>query len=252
MVRYALVTGGAGGLGRALAAHFLERGIHVVLADRDEEMLVLVRSRLGDPDGLECQVLDVSDGLAWAKLARRWQSNGRTLDILVNNACIASAREPLLEIAPEHWRSMLDVALTGAFLGIHAFVPAMVARGHGYVLNIASMAALGPSPRHGDYAAAKAGLVSLSETLRDELKGTGVQVSVACPGAIGHAVGHAWKEGEACAAVGRMDPFDGMRHVIDSALAGQFFIMTHGDLGESVATRAQAIAEAFRHASGWQ
>lgn len=248
MIRCALVTGGAGGLGRALAALLLERGAHVILADSSADALEFARARLGKDAALDYCVLDVSEGRDWAILARRLQGEGRTVDMLINNACIPSARESLLDISPEQWRAMLDVGLTGAFLGISTFMPAMVAQGCGHILNIASMAAFGPSPLHGDYAAAKAGLVSLSETLRDELCDTGVHVSVACPGAIGRAVGHKPAEGEAAAAAGRMDPVAGMRHVLDAALAGQFFVITHGEGAKLAANRARALQDAFAQA----
>jgi NAD(P)-dependent dehydrogenase (short-subunit alcohol dehydrogenase family) len=245
----ALVTGGAGTLGKALARVLLDRGMRVLLVDRDEDRLRDAAASLGHPEGLSWHLLDVADPRGWAALADAIDAEGPPIRLLVNNACPPSARRPLVEIDPAEWSALIGVGLTGAFLGIRNFAPRMAAAGRGHILNIASMAALGPLPDHGDYAAAKAGLLSLSETLRIELAGSGVGVSVACPGAIGHPLGHVAGVSDPAAAPGRMDPVAGMVFVVDAMLAGHFLILTHGEGAEAAARRAGEIAAAFDHAA---
>lgn len=237
----ALVTGGAGVLGRTLARLLLGRGFEVAIADRDETALRAASGWLGAPAALACLPLDVSDARSWSAAVEA----AGPIDFLVNNACLPSARKELLAICADEWRAMIDAGLTGAFLGIRCLVPAMVERGNGRVLNIASLAALGAAPRNGDYAAAKAALVSLSDTLRSELAGTGVTVSVACPGAIGHRVGERSDPAGFAASRGRMDPASGMAHVLDRALAGDFLILTHRDGEELAALRGCELAAAL-------
>lgn len=243
----ALVTGGAGTLGKALARVLLDRGMRVLLLDRDEDRLRAAAASLGDPGKLEWRRVDVADPRAWAALADAIDGEGDPIRLLVNNACPPSARRPLIEIDPAEWSALIGVGLTGAFLGIRSFAPRMAAAGGGHILNVASMAALGPLPDHGDYAAAKAGLLSLSETLRIELAGSGIGVSVACPGAIGHPLGHVAGIGDPAAAPGRMDPVAGMGFVVDAMMAGHFLILTHGDGAAAAADRAAEIAAAFDH-----
>ncbi|QTH21199.1 SDR family oxidoreductase [Rhizorhabdus wittichii] len=245
----ALVTGGAGTLGKALARVLLDRGMAVLLTDRDEDRLRDAIARLGHPKDLDWRVLDVADPQGWAALGEAIDADVAPIRLLVNNACPPSARRPLTEIAPADWQSLIAAGLTGPFLGVRTFAPRMAASGGGHILNIASMAALGPLPDHGDYAAAKAGLLSLSETLRIELADSGVGVSVACPGAIGHPLGHAGCAADPAAAPGRMDPVAGMGFVIDAMQAGRFLILTHGDGADAIACRADEIAVAFDRAA---
>ncbi|QEH81691.1 SDR family oxidoreductase [Sphingomonas sp. C8-2] len=243
----ALVTGGAGTLGKALARVLLDRGMTVLLADRDESRLRDAVVRLGRPEGLDWRILDVADPRSWAALSEAIDADAAPIRLLVNNACPPSARRPLIEIAPAEWQSLIAAGLTGPFLGVRTFAPRMAAKGGGHILNIASMAALGPLPDHGDFAAAKAGLLSLSETLAIELAGSGVGVSVACPGAIGHPLGHVAAAADPPSVPGRMDPVAGMGFVIDAMLAGHFLIMTDGN-GAAAARRGEMIRTAFDHA----
>lgn len=241
----AVITGGGGTLGRALALVLLKRGISVALADQDTERLERAAQMLETPTGLTLHVLDVADEAAWLDLAA--QLNRQTeapVSLLVNNACLPSARKPILEIDARQWIAMLSVGLTGAFLGIRAFAPAMIERGHGHIINIASQAGLQGLDEHGDYAAAKAGLINLSETLRRELQPHGIEVSVACPGPIGHPLGHVAGSADPESAQGRMDPLLGMAHVVEAALAGACYVMTHSDTRSVIVPRAVALTAA--------
>jgi NAD(P)-dependent dehydrogenase (short-subunit alcohol dehydrogenase family) len=243
--RVALVTGGAGTLGRALATVLLEHGMTVVIADLDADRLKDAEQRLGSPPGLSSVALDVSEPAAWDRAIGKVESQHGPIALLCNNAGLASARAPLIDLPPERWSRMIAVSLTGAFLGTRAVAPRMIAAGKGHILNTASMGGLLAQKGLGEYCAAKAGVVSLSETFRAELAPQGVGVSVLCPGAIGHEVGHVPVDGEASAADGRMDPVAGMRLAIDAMLAGAFYIFTHPDGRDAVARRSERLLAAF-------
>ncbi len=127
--------------------------------------------------------VDVGSDDAFAALhdsVQAWLGTGRALDVLVNNAGIASGGA-LVDTTMEEWRRVLEINLLGVVRGCRTFLPAMLQRGSGQILNIASFAGLAGAPSIMSYGVAKAGVVALSEQLRAELHTTGVDVSVACP-----------------------------------------------------------------------
>jgi hypothetical protein len=175
-----LVTGAAGGIGLATARTLLDRGARVHLADVDPAVLETAR---GLGPAARGHLLDVTDETAWRALAAELQAAGERLDILVNNAgvCIGG---PLDELPLSAWRTSLEVNLWGPLHGIQAFLPGMLARGQGCLVNVASVAGLVAFPMMGPYCASKFALVGLSEALAIELHGRGVQVCTVCPGAV--------------------------------------------------------------------
>ena len=185
--RSGIVTGAAGGLGRALAVRLARDGWRLALADLDEagltETLLLVQNAGGQG---HCELLDVTNAVAWEQLRDRLQSRWPRLDLLVNNAGVCGAGA-VGEFPLDDWQWILDTNLNGPIYGCHAMVPWLV-EGQGqlaspcYVLNIASVAGLVSPPTMGAYNVAKAGLIALSETLFHELHPRGLGVTVACPG----------------------------------------------------------------------
>lgn len=177
--RCVLITGGASGLGLALAAHYLRAGWRVAVADHDAE--VLARSVAGPLSGalaLDCDVRVEADLIrAREQLLAAW---GR-IDLLVNNAGVAVAGR-LEDCAEADWQWIVDINLLGVVRGCRAFLPQMRAQGHGQVVNVASLAGLIHPPLMAAYCATKAAVVALSEVLEAELAGSGVAVSVVCPG----------------------------------------------------------------------
>ena len=176
-----LITGAGSGLGRALALRYAARGCHVGCADiridRAEETRALIEAAGGRALAFG---VDVADDASWETLRQAVEACWPTLDVLVNNAGVASGGDAT-DIPLEDWRWMLEVNLLGVVRGCRTFVPQMRARGAGTVLNIASFAGLAGAPGLASYTVAKAGVVALSESLRGELGAHGVQVSVACP-----------------------------------------------------------------------
>jgi NAD(P)-dependent dehydrogenase (short-subunit alcohol dehydrogenase family) len=185
----AVVTGGASGIGRALADSFAGRGLTVVLADIEEESLdAAVRELTEGGVTAVGAALDVSDAGAVNALAERVLTELGRVDVLCNNAGVVAPRRPLWEHTDDDWRWTIGVNLLGVANGVRAFVPAMVEAGRGHVVNTASIAGLTPIPGGGNgaYSASKHAVVGLSETLRVELDDVApdVGVTVLCPGPV--------------------------------------------------------------------
>ncbi|MEU6591703.1 SDR family NAD(P)-dependent oxidoreductase [Streptomyces sp. NPDC046881] len=167
-----LVTGGASGLGAALASRCAERGDRVLVTD--------LALRADVPDGALYQRLNITSSGDWTDALERVRVEYGRLDVLINNAGIAAGgRVDRLDDA--HWRRVLDVNVLGAVNGCRTFTPLFKSQGHGHVVNVASLAGLVHPAAMGSYTASKAAVVALSETLRHELGPWGVDVSVVCP-----------------------------------------------------------------------
>ncbi|MFI6413218.1 SDR family oxidoreductase [Streptomyces sp. NPDC050585] len=179
-----LVTGAAGGIGRATALAFAEAGARVVAVDRDAEGAARTADqalRVGAP-GAWPEVADVSDEQAMEKLAARVAAEYGTVDVLVNNAGIGLSGS-FFDTTAEDWRKVLDVNLWGVIHGCRLFGKQMVERGQGgHIVNTASAAAFQPTRLLPAYGASKAAVLMLSESLRAELAGRGIGVTAVCPG----------------------------------------------------------------------
>ncbi|MBW2528857.1 MAG: SDR family NAD(P)-dependent oxidoreductase [Deltaproteobacteria bacterium] len=180
--RSAIITGGASGIGRAMAEALAERGAAVVLADLQEdlarEVAASIRGRGGRADGVQ---LDVTDAAAVQALVEQTAAQHGKLDYLFNNAGIAVGG-----LADQHeladWYRVLDVNLRGVVHGVHAAYPLMIQQGSGHIVNTASLAGLIPAVGEIAYVASKYAVVGLSGSLRVEGADHGVKVSVVCPG----------------------------------------------------------------------
>lgn len=175
----AVVTGAAGGLGRALSAELLRRGGRVVLADLNLDAARAAARDLGvdESHALECDVADLGSVERLAQESERLLGD---IDLVANNAGVAAAGR-VGEISIEDWKWCLGVNLWGVIHGCHVFVPRMRARGRGHILNVASTAGLIAAPTMGPYNVSKSGVVALSETMYGELTPEGIGVSVLCP-----------------------------------------------------------------------
>ena len=181
--RFALVTGGASGLGREFSLQLAFQGWHVAVADIDlagaQETLFSIE-QVGGTGQIES--LDVCDLAAWNYLAEKLRATWPRLDLLVNNAGICAAGK-IGDSSLTELRRVCEVNLFGVINGCHTIVPWMreTAPG-GTIVNIASVADLLNAPAMAAYNVAKAGVVSYSETLFKELHGSGIGVTVALPG----------------------------------------------------------------------
>ncbi|MGQ0625219.1 MAG: SDR family NAD(P)-dependent oxidoreductase [Sporichthyaceae bacterium] len=183
-----LVTGAASGLGRAIASAAVARGARVLLTDFDAaagelarlELAERIREGGGDTHRVAFLALDVRSDADWAA-ARGWcEREWSGLDILVNNAGVA-AGGPIADIAMDDWEWILDINLKGVVRGVRTFIPVFAAQGGGQVINIASLAGLLNAANMSSYNVTKAGVVSLSETMRAELAPLGIRTTVVCP-----------------------------------------------------------------------
>lgn len=179
--RRAILTGAGSGLGRALALHLAAAGWRVAVSDRDlagaEATLAQLQAAGGE--GFAA-VLDVTREADFAALAARLSADWGGVDLLVNNAGVASAGT-VLEAPLAQWHWIVDINLLGCVRGVQAFVPLMPTGQGAHVVNIASFAGIANPPAMASYNATKAAVIALSETLRFELAPQGIGVSVACP-----------------------------------------------------------------------
>ncbi|MEV5599934.1 SDR family oxidoreductase [Streptomyces sp. NPDC052299] len=184
--RLVLVTGAAGGIGRATALAFAEAGARVVAVDRDAAGAerTAESARLAGAPEAWAEAVDVSDEQAMEKLADRVADEYGVVDVLVNNAGIGLSG-PFLETNSEDWRNVLDVNLWGVIHGCRLFGRQMAERGQGgHIVNTASAAAFQPSRALPAYSTSKAAVLMLSECLRAELAEKSIGVSAICPGIV--------------------------------------------------------------------
>ena len=175
------ITGGASGLGRALAERYARAGWRVCIGDLDVERcadaLAAIRVHSPHSQALACDVTNEADLQAAADwLQREWGG----VDVVVNNAGVAQMGG-IAETTLDDWRWAVDINLLGVVRGCRVFAPLLRTQGGGQLVNIASMAGLVHMPNAAAYNATKAAVVALSETLQLELEPDGIRVSVVCP-----------------------------------------------------------------------
>ena len=179
----AWITGASRGIGAALAAELASRGWSVVLTARDTARLQEVASMCRSSGAPEALVLegDVTDRSGMREVAREATSQLGHLDAVALNAGILEPFD-VFDFDPDVFRRHLDVHVMGAVNCIEAVLPLMLERKSGTLLFVASLAGLTPLPKSAPYCAAKSALVSIAESLRIDLKGTGIHVVLANPG----------------------------------------------------------------------
>jgi short-subunit dehydrogenase len=181
----ALVTGASGGIGAAIANRLAGEGVRLVLVGRSQDALDALASTIHARHGERPTVivLDLERRGCGALLLQQARAAGIEVDLLVNNAGFGTYG-PFETLAPEVEQAQIAVNIGAVVDLTHAFLPGMLARGRGAILNIASTAAFQPCPYMAVYAATKAFVLSFSEALWAEYRGRGVHVAALCPGAV--------------------------------------------------------------------
>lgn len=256
--RVAVITGGASGIGLALAHAFVDQGMKVVLADRDEPRLRETSARLSENGGeVFGQVCDTAQEDSVQQLAEVVLARYGAAHVLCNNAGIAGVGDAWYDPV-DLWERVLSINVLGVVYGIRAFLPIMTAQGEGHIVNTASMAGLGPVPGAAPYAASKHAVVGLSESLYHELgaMGSPVGISVLCPAFVKTRLME--HEPEEVATTGSMAALmnDFLRagveggipanevadQVVAAILARRFWVLTHPEMRELPVERMRRAA----------
>ncbi len=259
--KVAVITGGASGIGKAVAGQAAAAGMKIVLADIEqgplEQAVTELAARGCDAIGA---VTDVADAASVRALRDRALDRFGAVHLVHNNAGVGLGG-PIWEVSEAEWRWILGVNLWGVVHGIATFVPLLIEQGEGHVVNTASIAGLASAAFLGPYNATKQAVVAISETLFKDLQAVGapVGVSVLCPGFVQTRIAEsdrnrpAWapdREGgdapELRAALqslvdGGLPPESVAERVLDAVRTGTFYILTHPELVPALETRFEDI-----------
>ena len=176
--RGAVITGGASGAGKAVAARLAAEGARVSIWDFNAEA---ARAAVVETGGVDGQVVDVSNAEEVAAAAHRAKAALGSIDLLVCSAGITGATAPVVDYPLDSWRRVIDTNLNGIFYTCRAVAPFMIASGYGRIVNVASIAAKDPNPNASAYGAAKAGVLGFTKSFGKELATKGVLVNAVTP-----------------------------------------------------------------------
>ncbi len=184
--RHAVITGGATGLGYAIAQRLIASGGSVSLWDRDEKTAAQAATTLGAK--AHAVAVDVSQQESVVAAVKATLAHAGQIDALVNSAGITGPNTSVWEYPVEAWRQVMDVNLTGLFICCREVVPHMRERNYGRIVNIASVAGKDGNPNASAYSASKAAVMALTKSLGKELAASGVRVNCVTPAAVKTAI----------------------------------------------------------------
>src|ERR1700722_16188374 len=221
--KVAVITGGASGIGRAVAERAAAEGMQLVLGDIEEGPL---QQAVDDLTGAGAEAIgvrtDVADRASVEALRDRALDRFGTVHLVHNNAGVGLGG-PIWEVSEEDWRWILGVNLLGVAHGIATFVPLLSEQGEGHVVNTASIAGLATAPFLGPYNATKQAVVAISETLHKDLQASGVSgvgVSVLCPGFVQTRIGESDRNRPSWAPGRDVEGAEEMRGLIQDLVRG--------------------------------
>jgi NAD(P)-dependent dehydrogenase (short-subunit alcohol dehydrogenase family) len=259
--KVAVITGGASGIGRAVADRAAAEGMKLVLGDIEEGPLKEAVDELAGT-GAEALgvVTDVSDAASVQALRDAALDRFGAVHLVHNNAGIGLGG-PIWEVSEEDWRWIIGVNLWGVIHGMRTFAPLLIEQGEGHIVNTASIAGLIAAPFLGPYNATKQAVVAISETLIKDLQSVGspVGVSVLCPGFVQTRIADSERNRPDWAPTPDVEGAEALRglvqemvdggitpaavadRVIDAVRTDTFYILTHPELDDAVATRFEDI-----------
>lgn len=181
--RHAVVTGGAQGIGLAIATRFIASGATVSLWDCDADLLNTAQQKLRETGSVSIEVVDVSNPEGVSAATESTASKHGSVDILVANAGIAGPNHRTWDYPVDAWKRIIDINLTGVFLCCQAVVPHMLRQGYGRIVNVASIAGKEGNPNASAYSASKAGVIALTKSLGKETANRNIAVNCITPAA---------------------------------------------------------------------
>jgi 3-oxoacyl-[acyl-carrier protein] reductase len=181
--RVAVVTGGARGIGYAVAERMLRSGAAVSVWDVDSARLETAEASLTQLGRVRCLPIELTDEYQVQRAMHSTAEEFGRLDILVNNAGITGGNAPTWELEPAVWRRVVEVNLIAPFLTCRAAVPVMLSNGYGRIVNVASIAGKEGNPYASHYSASKAGLIALTKSLGKEVATRNILVNCVTPAA---------------------------------------------------------------------
>jgi len=254
--KVAVITGGASGIGLALAERFGAEGMKVVLADVDEPRLRDVEARLSE-SGVEVMstVADTASEADVEALAQATLERFGAAHVLCNNAGIAGMGDPWKD-PMALWERIIGINVLGVVHGIRAFLPIMQDQDEGHIVNTASMAGLVPVPGAAPYAATKHAVVAISESLHLELAAVGspVGISALCPAfvktrlmeheplTVADPIANFMNEALRSGVETGIPASDVADQVVDAIRTGRFWVLTHPDVRQAPVERMQRAA----------
>ena len=269
----AIISGGAGGIGFALAEEFGQLGMNIVIADIDQTQLAAAEQTLRDADiqVLACP-LDVTNYQQWEDTVAAAEAKFGNIHMLVNNAGVGGVPGSIEDTKLETWKWVMDVNVMGVVNGTQAVGPSMKRHGQGgWIINVASIAGMNGVAYSGAYAASKAAVVSMSESWAAELKKHNIAVSALCPAFVKTRIHESlrnlqpeYKEVKEQGA-NKVKPGSGKniakelvesgiptsvlaKRVVEALQSGQTYIFTHPNFRAPIAYRASLLDAAFADA----
>lgn len=247
------ITGGGGGIGGGMAQAFAEKGARIVLADVQIGYAEEEAAKLPAGSDVMAIALDVTSLESWAAARDAVEARHGGIDILCNNAGVASGFKPLVEVPPEEFARVMAINVTGVYNGIQTFAPSLIARGSGHIVNTSSMNGLNPFGSFAAYSASKFAVLGLSDALRQELAPQGVGVSTLFPGLTRSRMSESDVEGPASMDPARaaairanmMEPVWLGRAVVRAVEANAPYIITHPEYKPTTEARFAGILAAF-------
>lgn len=263
--KVALVTGSAGGIGLGIARACADAGMKVALSDIDVSALEQSAAELKEAGAdVMALPLDVTNRDDWARAARDVPAALGPVQLLVNNAGVSTLGMTFDEIGPQLWDRVVAINLTGVYNGLHYFLAGMAVAGGGHVVNTASVGGLFGVSGLAPYCATKFGVVGLSESLRAELSGQGIGVSVLCPDGVRSRL---WRTSRAVrglpdtdtppddisaqSASAAMLPEEVGRRVLAGIVANDLYILTDPRTRPAVARRDEQLMQGFDRAAAF-